>query len=167
MRKEVVFYESNNTSEEAAIESLLYTNEDLTRDEITEEMINNEIDFLNELHADDLRANLSYVSFSENLICIADLGLWHGRRGGYKELGNKGSDVLSAFSGDFIKLYSNGYDLCGSDSHHDGTNYYTFREFKPDVNQDLFMSKIYNGTVTKNDICRYTRSILKAVEGNI
>lgn len=167
MKKEIIFYKSNTISENDAIENLLVNNEDLTKDDITQEMIDNEINWLEEVQYNDLRDNLSIILFSENLICIADLGLWHGRRSGYKDLGNKGSDVLKVFSGDYIKLYSNGYDLCGEDSHHDGTNYYTFREFKPDVNQDLFMSKIYNGTVTKNDISRYTRSILKSVEGNI
>lgn len=166
MKKERIYYK-NEVCEEDAIESLLCNDEELSREDITQEMIYNETQELADMYYDDLKHNLSVITFDEDLICIADLGLWSGRKSGYKELGYNARDVLSAFSGDYIKLYSDGYDLCGEDCHHDGTNYYTFRVFKPNVNRDLFLEKIYNGTVSKRDMTRYTRSILKDVDGSI
>lgn len=166
MRIEWIYYK-NEVSEECAIEHLLCNDEELSLEDITQEMIDDEIQALADIYYCDLKQNLSVITFDEDLICIANLGLWNGRKIGYKELGNNARDVLTVFCGDYVTLYSDGYNLCGEDYHHDGTNHYTFRVFKPNVNRDLFLEKIYNGTVSKRDITRYTRSILKDVDGRI
>ena len=48
---------------------------------------------LNCIYLDDERANLSIRTAGE-IICIADLGLWNGRRMGYKLIGHNIADCL-------------------------------------------------------------------------
>lgn len=45
---------------------------------------------------------------------------------------------------------------------HDGTNHIIYREFKPettDGQRDALLDKIYNGTATRRDITRYTKTL--------
>ena len=112
----------------------------------------------NEIWFQDEKVNLD-ILLSNNIIVIANLGLWNGRKSGYKMLGNNINNVLNCACGDFYEVYCDRYNVCATDSHHDGTNYYTFREVKDGVNIETLQNKIYNGTFTKNDISRYTRSI--------
>lgn len=109
------------------------------------------------------RENLD-VNTDGQIICIASLGLWKGRRTRYKLLGNNLQDIFKVIQGDYIKIYFDGFNLCIEDSHHDGTNYYKFREFKPFVNKELFCDKLYNGDVNNNDLNRYTNSLRKYVK---
>lgn len=95
----------------------------------------------------------------QDIICIANLGLWQGRRSGYLELGQKLNEVFRAFQGDDYALYADRYNIRGVDYHHDGTNYYLFREWREGVNRDTFMDKILTGKVTSKDISRYTKSL--------
>jgi hypothetical protein len=53
-------------------------------------------------------------------------------------------------------------------AHHDGRHYVTYRMVKDGVDIDNFLDKVYNGTYTKKDITRYTKSLrpyVKAVYG--
>lgn len=127
-------------------------------EEVTDEELINCAYEDNRIWQDDERHNLN-ITLSNNIIVIADLGLWNGRRSGYKMLGNNINNVLNCSCGDFYEVYCDRYNVCATDSHHDGTNYYTFREVKEGVNIETLQNKIYNGTFTKNDISRYTRSI--------
>lgn len=94
------------------------------------------------------------------VLVIASLGLWSGRKTGYRltESTNLNA-VLEGFCGDFVTVGSDGHNIIASDAHHDGTNYYTFREVREDRNIDVLLDKLYSGTATNSDINRYTRSL--------
>ena len=115
---------------------------------------------LNNDYLGDERINLN-VTTKGRIICIADLGLWNGRRKGYKILSNNISNCLSDSCNE-VEWYVEGVDMKATAHHHDGTNYYLYRELKPglsEAQEENFLDKIYNGVVTKQDITRYTKSI--------
>lgn len=127
-----------------------------------------DIDNLNGEYLEDERMNLDIETQGE-IICIADLGLWNGRRMGYKEMGhNIGKLLYSQVSGCcvddewYVESKGRACDFKCIETHHDGTNYYTYREFKPDLTdgqKEYFKRLLYNGTATQVDISRYTRGI--------
>lgn len=129
---------------------------DADENELYRIMLDTNADYL-----EDERLNLN-VHLPEEIICIADLGLWNGRRSGYKELHscNIADCLFSSYEPTwFVDEYG---DLRCDDSHHDGTNHYVYRMWKPGLSQsakDAFLGKIYEGSVTKADILRFTRRI--------
>ena len=128
--------------------------------EITDE--NEQMEFieeLNNLYLDDERENLD-IQLNNPILVIADLGLWNGRKSGYRiiESGNI-QDILSGNNCDYCKWYVDGYNVKFTGHHHDGTNYYIYREVKDMDKIDILTDKLYNGTATQVDITRYTRSI--------
>lgn len=97
------------------------------------------------------------------IIAIADLGLWSGRRIGYKDYRHL-QDIMSA-SSDYEKIYVDGYgNLRKNESYHDGNNSILYRQWKDgitDTQKDNFRNKCYEGHLTKADITRYTESLGK------
>lgn len=128
-----------------------------TKDDYIEEMY-----LLSSEYFHDERMNLN-IKTEGRIVCIADVGLWNGRRLGYKLYGNNIRECLEFFgSCDYADFYVDRYDFGCRQSHHDGTHFCTFRELKPSITSDQadnFLWKVYNGTVTKQDITRYTRSL--------
>ena len=117
---------------------------------------------MNANYLDDERDNLDKV-LPNPIICIADLGLWYGRRMGYKmiESGNI-SDCLYDPECDYCTWYVDRYnDLCFSGAHHDGTNHYLYRELRDlsDKQMENFLEKLHTGRLTRRDITRYTTSV--------
>ena len=82
---------------------------------------------------------------------------------GYKIIGNNIANCLSACNDeDKVEWYCDRYNLRGTGLHHDGTNYYLYRERKDNINDSQwnnFLNKIYYGKCTKQDISRYTKSL--------
>lgn len=79
---------------------------------------------------------LDTINIDENILVIADLGLWNGRVSGYKELSNNPQDVLYIINNgdDDYSVYCNEKnEVFGQSIHHDGTNYYRFRVWKKGV----------------------------------
>lgn len=113
-------------------------------------------------YLDDERANLN-IQLPQPIIVIGDLGLWYGRRMGYKEIesGNI-SDCLYSDT-DYSTWYVDKLgDLRCDAIHHDGTNHLLYRTYKPGVSEsqiDLLKEKLYNGTATRADITRITRRL--------
>lgn len=106
---------------------------------------------------DDERINLD-IQTSNTILAIADLGTWQGRRSGYKECGKNIGKLLYSDCG-YSTWYCDRYDFKFKGAHHDGTNYIVYREIKDEKYLELVQDKIYNGTITKSDITRYTRSL--------
>lgn len=107
----------------------------------------------------DERCNLN-IQLSNPILAIADLGLWDGRRSAYKII-HSGNirDILSA-EGDYAKWYLDGNDIKGVDVHHDGTNYYTYREIKNMDNIHNLTDKLFQGEKTDSRLLsKYTNSI--------
>ena len=113
-------------------------------------------------YLDDERANLN-IQLPQPIIVIGDLGLWYGRRMGYKEIesGNI-SDCLYSDT-DYSTWYVDKLgDLRCDAIHHDGTNRLLYRTYKPGVREsqiDLLKEKLYYGTATRADITRITRRL--------
>jgi calcineurin-like phosphoesterase family protein len=149
-----VIYNSEVTEEEAR-ENLI-ANE---VENITDEDVYNEIDFLSQTYFEDELVNLDHV-LDGRILCIASLGLWNGTRTGYKICKNNLKEVLFQGQGDYYKIMYNGNDVVAEDCHHDGTNYYTFRELREDTNYDILLDKLYSGEkVTQRLINKYTKSL--------
>ena len=118
---------------------------------------------LNDDYLDDERANLN-IEVGEEIIIIADLGLWDGRRQGYKLLNKTNiADCFCGTCGDYVTWFVDDRgDLMCRDCHHDGTNLYTYRAWKPGVTpvqRMHFLFKVQFGKLTRKDITRYTQRI--------
>ena len=130
---------------------------DLSENERVAQMYEMNGDYL-----DDERANLN-IQLPQPIIVIRDLGLWYGRRMGYKEIesGNI-SDCLYSDT-DYSTWYVDKLgDLRCDAIHHDGTNHYLYRTYKDGVRDsqiDLLKEKLYRGIATRADITRVTRRL--------
>lgn len=114
---------------------------------------------LNAEYLEDERANLN-IRLDDAILCIADLGLWYGRRSGYKVLkSGMISDCLYSDCDYNTWWVDKNKDLRCKATHHDGTNFYLYRVFKHDASQtrrENLMLKLYNGTATRRDITNIT-----------
>lgn len=96
-----------------------------------------------------------------DILCIAELGLWDGKHPGYKILrGGNVRDILAVPCGDDVEFYCDRYNVKCTDTHHDGTNHYTFREIREGVNIDKLCQKIYDGEeISAQLLNKYTKSL--------
>lgn len=117
---------------------------------------------LNANYLDDECINLN-INTQGRIVCLADIGLWNGRRRGYKLYGHNIGECLTFFKDcEYADFYVDRYDFRCDQTHHDGSIFGTFRELKPTISSDQadnFLWKVHNGTATKQDITRYTRSL--------
>ena len=116
----------------------------------------------NSVYLDDERANLN-VNVGDDIIVIADLGLWDGRHTGYKTIpSGKISDCLYDNDCAYAEWYCDRYDMRFTGHHHDGTNHYLYRTWAKNLSENQkenFLEKLYCGRATRKDITRYTRSV--------
>lgn len=161
---------SELTEEDIAyLKSELMDFDELPENEITDDDIYNR--FMDDLEYEcqdlhDILEKIDEEFITNDLIAIADLGLWNGRFSGHKEL--KSLPDISTCMYDYNTIYVDRLDLKVRATHHDGTNYYTIREYKDisDEQRENFLDKIYYGKATRKDITRYTRAIGKTVFDN-
>lgn len=115
-------------------------------------------------YLDDERVNLN-VQLSRPILVIGDLGLWYGRRMGYKEIdsGNIRDCLYSGRDDTYSTWYVDRLgDLYCDAIHHDGTNHYLYRAYKDGVSEsqiELLKEKLYRGIATRADITRITRRL--------
>ena len=112
---------------------------------------------INADYLDDERINLN-IPLRNKIICIASLGLWNGRHVGYRILDNNVNECFRYFE-DRPTWYVENGDLCCEDIHHDGTNYYRYREVKDGVDLEEFLDKLYEGSATEEDVEHYTKPL--------
>lgn len=109
-------------------------------------------------YIDDERMNLDMTTDGRILV-VADLGLWYGRRQGYRILDRNVKNILSA-DVDYVEWYSDGYNIKATAAHHDGTNYYEYRVIREDRNIQNLLDAIDNGEeITRKKLNYYTRSL--------
>lgn len=111
---------------------------------------------------EELCAEFSNVMTDCPIMIIADLGLWDGRKSGYKMVNSRCIADCFKLADDELTIYTDRYNLLATGSHHDGVNHYLFREIKPNISEtafENFLDKLYNGKATSADITRYTRSV--------
>ena len=98
------------------------------------------------------------------ILVIADLGLWNGRKQGYKILGTNIHDILYSGQCDYMEFYGDGYNIRCTAHHHDGVNRLLYRVIREDRNIDNLLNAIYNGEEITNDkLNYYTKSLYKDV----
>ena len=117
---------------------------------------------INSNYLDDERTNLS-IQLPQPILMIADIGRWDGRYSGYGEIkSGKISDCLYSEL-DYATWYVDKLgDLRCDAIHHDGTNHYLYRVYKPGIREsqiDLLKEKLYEGKATRADITRITRRL--------
>ena len=118
------------------------------------------LDEMNRIWLENERKNLD-IELEENIVILADLGLWFGRRDGYKEIGNNISGALYT-NDDYITWYVDRYDMRGDGAHHDGSNHYLYRVWKngiTDAQKENFLNKWASEKATRKDVTRYTKSL--------
>ena len=117
---------------------------------------------INSDYLDDERINLN-IPLSRPILVIADLGLWYGRRQGYKEIESGNIRDCLYDENDYVTWFvdKNGDFRCDS-IHHDGTNHYLYRTYKDGVSEEQIENlkwKLYHGQATRKDITRITRRL--------
>ena len=149
-----------------------WINEDDWRDDIKEECELNGVEYdeddlyymayeLNSHYLEDERMNLD-IDIPNGIIAIADLGLWFGRRTGYKEIGYNIADCLY-YDTDDAEFWVDSHSVFhASMFHHDGTNFVVFKAWKDgvtDEQKENMMDALYCGKCTERMLRRYTRNI--------
>lgn len=151
--KHVIWTSEVNTEDYAEyFEEMGYTKENGYSDD---EIYQIACDMVNEDYHDTL-ANFN-MELNNNIVIVADLGLWDGRQNAYKVVGSNLKDTLQSHVNGMsdMEFYTDGYNYCADEYHHDGTNHYIFRVLKKGVDVD----KLGN----YKDIMRYTKSLKKTV----
>lgn len=107
-------------------------------------------------YLDDERRNLGDIEIPNGICCMGDLGLWYGRRSGYpKDQLNQVSDCLRSFCDSMsdVHIYVDDKgELRTREAHHDGTNFYWFRAYKPEVSEnqkERLKDLLYSGQTEK------------------
>lgn len=109
------------------------------------------------------KENLDKI-LDNNILVIADLGLWDGRHSGYKILGKNLNEILNIPYDESITVYTDNKNIKARGHHHDGTNYYIFRKIKPNRNINNLLEKLYNDEkVSSSMISYYTESLYPEV----
>lgn len=126
---------------------------------------NERMSLMYEINSDylaDERCNLN-IQLAQPILVVADLGLWNGRRSGYKEIESGNIRDCLYSDTDYSTWYVDRLgDLRCDAIHHDGTNHYLYRTYKDGVREsqiDLLKEKLYRGIATRADITRITRRL--------
>ena len=111
---------------------------------------------------DDERCNLN-IQLSSPILVIGDLGLWYGRRTGYKEIESGNIRDCLYSDTDYTTWYvdKDGEFRCDA-THHDGTNHYRYRAYRDSVTDEQIedlKEKLYCGEATEKDIEKITRRL--------
>lgn len=119
-----------------------------------------EIEMINQSYLEDELDNLN-IPTKNDILVIAVLGLWNGKRNGFKFLKNRNVNAIFSLCEDSSSFYCDGYNLCADCTHHDGTNHYVFRELKDGVDREKIQAFMYrqNYVLTPAQISKYTKSL--------
>ena len=110
------------------------------------------------------------IDVPNGIVGIACLGLWNGERLAYhkREL-SKVSDCLNSMGIDgYYRFFVLNGDLCATCSHHDGTNHYTFREWRDNVTEaqkQALRNALYDNDFERAERLtkRYTKGLGKRI----
>ena len=165
--KKMLIWSSENEFEKNFREELVLTRKEAFGEdyEPSEEEIDEDLAELNGLYLEDERNNLD-VNVDGVIIAFADLGLWKGRRKGYKIYNRNISDILYSEC-DGAEWYEDGYNIRGDFSHHDGRNHVLYRVAKDMNDAERIAAKIYNGEMDEEQFRRRTRSLYPYVAKSV
>lgn len=130
-------------------------------DEAIEDIITDNID---NWYVEETRS--LWKQLDGRILAIASMGLWNGKKTGYKILGDNLNEVLTSTIGcDEKEVYFDGHNIKAEGYHHDGRNFVEYREIREDKNIDRLLNKIYdNEPVTRQMINYYTKPLGKYVK---
>lgn len=138
-------------------QELLDENPDLSEEELIQQMYDT-----NDGYLDDERENLD-IPMPQEILIIADLGLWNGRKTGYKEIKSGNIKDCLYSDTDYTEWYVDQYgDLRADAYHHDGINHYLYRTYKEsvsDTQKENLKYKIFTERATRADINRLTNRL--------
>lgn len=120
-----------------------------------------EDDYDLDMALEDERANLN-IKLNGMIVVIADLGLWDGRRMGYKLISSGNIKDCLYDNCEYITWYCDRYNFRAVACHHDGINRYLYRVFRDDVSGTQiakFLHRVARGEANDRMIRRYTKSI--------
>lgn len=113
---------------------------------------------------DDAKLNLN-KTLPNNIIAFGSVGKWNGTFNGGKIMGNKLNEILYTGDCDDISVTYDRYNVHSTLAHHDGRHYMTYRMVKEGYDADWLLEKqIYGGGLSKNDISRYTASLVPFIK---
>lgn len=102
------------------------------------------------------RQTLGRVDYFGNILCLANLGLWNGRRKVYDIIyADDLSAILNTICGDYVEVAIEDGDIVISDTHNDGTNRYTFKAVRDTANIDNLYDALSRG-LSKRQLAAYT-----------
>lgn len=122
------------------------------------------VDELNWLYLDDERSNLN-VSCESEILVFGTLGLWDRKHRIYSEEPTTNiSDMLHLGPDcDYAEFFVDEEgDFCSRQSHHDGTNIFVYRCWKPELSEEereIFRDAIFARKCDKKMIAKYTNSL--------
>lgn len=130
--------------------------------EMNDDQLYNLMYEINGGYLEDERINLD-IQLSKPIIVIADLGLWNGRKSGYKMIdsGNIKACLYSDCDSNEWYVDRKG-DLRCTAIHHDGTNHYLYRVIKDKATENQvnkLLNLIYLDKATCSDIVRVTNRL--------
>jgi len=157
MKDDFIIWSNINVDVDDYKEEILSEHPKYSKDEIIDAayQINND-------SLDDERCNLD-KTLSGMIIVIGDLGLWDGRRKGYKMIPSNNIKDCLYQENDYCKFFvDKDGEFKAEGIHHDGTNYYTYRVFKKDATEEQIgdlKEKIYYNKCTQEDLDKVTDKI--------
>ena len=104
------------------------------------------------------------IDVGAEIIILAKLGLWYGTVNAWRTISKTNiADCFDTAQGDMCEFYVDDLgDLRCKDVHHDGTNHYLYRMWKPGISESVkfgFLCKWQRGEATRADVTRYTKRI--------
>jgi hypothetical protein len=113
---------------------------------------------------DDEKLNLN-KTLPNNIIAFGSVGRWNGKFNGGKIMGNNLNEILYTGDCDDISVTYDRYNVHSTLAHHDGRHSMTYRMVKEGVDADWLLEKqVYGGGLSKNDISRYTTSLVPFIK---
>lgn len=122
------------------------------------------IDFLSDskqLEYNDLMTNFN-IQLDNPILIIGNLELYYGQKNYCSLINSKNiKDIFkSCINYDCASWEYSNYNVYSKQQHHDGVNYYEYREVKNMSNIDIFINKIQSGEkITRSMINYYTKSL--------
>ena len=149
---------------EKQLREIMSDNMNIPVEDITDEQVSLEKYVEYEQFFNDELVNLD-KQLDGRIICIATLGLWNGTAQGYKLGGYNLNEILTMGNYDYISVWGDEYNIRKSSAHHDGTNYYLFREVHENRDIEKFCNMIYNGNgISNSQLNYYTKSLYDYVK---
>lgn len=143
--KEHIIWQDEDLNLDDWRDDLLEEEPDLTESELYDRMVERNAEQLG-----DERMNLSGIQLDTPILVVAQLGLWHGVKPGYRlvESGKVTDCLETREQGSAAWYVDERGNFRARVHHHDGTNHYLYRGVKPGVSErtlDALCNKIFEG----------------------